>query len=100
MNIQAALQKLGFRQRAYQATFGEGTPGHLVMVDLAIQSRAFMADLDGLTDGQIREMYGKRQMFFYIASHLKLAPTEIETVYRSSVMRTAMRLQTVHGGEE
>ena len=95
-----ALQKLGFRTRSYQQAFGEGAPGHLVLVDLADYSRAFKPDAEGLNDGQIREMYGRRQMFFRIVNHLKLAPLEIEAVYRSALLRAASRLQSNRGDDE
>lgn len=95
-----ALQKLGFRQHAYQAAFGEGTPGHLTMVDLADYSHAFMPDTEGLSDGQLREMHGRRQMFFRITNHLKFAPSEIEAIYRSALLRAASRLQSNRGDDE
>lgn len=95
-----ALQKLGFRQRAYQATFGEGSPGHLTLVDLAVYAAAFVPDTEGLSAGQLREMHGRRQVFFRIYNHLKLAPTELEAVYRSALLRAASRLQSSQGAEE
>jgi len=95
-----ALQKLGFRQRAYQSAFGEGSPGHLVLVDLAAYANAFAPDTDGISHDMLMTMHGRRQMFFRIVNHLKLAPNEIEVVYRSVLMRTAARLQTTRGEDE
>jgi len=96
----SALQKLGFRQQAYQTAFAEGSPGHLVLADLADYSRAFNADTDGISHDVLMAMHGRRQMFFRIIHHLKLAPHEIEAVYRTALMRAAARLQTSQGVEE
>lgn len=95
---QSALHKLGFRQQAYQSAFSQGSNAHLVLVDLADYSNAFEADIDGISHDQLLTMHGRRQMFFRIINHLKLTQDEIETVYRSAVVRAASKLR--RRGEE
>ena len=90
---QIALQKLGFRQQAYRSTFAEGSPAHLVLVDLAKFSRAFQADITGISNDVLREMHGRRQMFFRMTDHLKLTPQELELVYRNALVSAANKLQ-------
>lgn len=97
---QAALSRLGFRQRAYQAAFAEGAPGHLALRDLALYSRAFEPDVDGLTHDQILIMQGRRQMFFRIFHHVKLSSIELETVARDAIVHAAARLQRQQGETE
>lgn len=88
-----ALQKLGLRQKSYQTAFGrEGGPGFHVLVDLADYSHAFAADPENLTETQLWEMHGRRQMFFRIFKHIKLTPLELENVARSALQHAAMRL--------
>jgi hypothetical protein len=89
----AALQKLGIRQKAYQTAFGrEGSAGFHVLVDLADYAHAFAADPENLTERQLWEMHGRRQMFFRIFKHIKLTPQELENVARSALQHAAMRL--------
>lgn len=88
----AALQKLGIRQQAYKTTFAEGGIAHHVLVDLADYAHAFIADPEGLSNDQIREMYGRRQLFFRIFKHLKLSPAELEGVTRVALQHAAARL--------
>jgi hypothetical protein len=95
-----AREMLGFRQRAYQTAFSEGTPAHLVLTDLAVFCRAFGGDVDGIDQNTLMTMHGRRQVFFRIIEHLKLSPLEIEAVYRSTLMRSAARLQTSEGASE
>ena len=99
MSLQIALQKLGFRQRAYQSAFGEGSPGHMVMVDLALYCKAFKTD-DVQEPNTLMRMQGRRDVFFRIFDHLKLTPNELEAVYRTAVQRAAARLQTNQGEYE
>lgn len=100
MSMQTVLQKLGFRQRAYQSSFGDGSPGHMVLADLADFSRAFVPDTDGISHDVLMTMHGRRQMFFRIFNHLKLSPQDLEAVYRTSVLRAASRLQSNQGADE
>ncbi len=93
--VREMLQKLGFRQQTYKQAFGEGTALHLVLTDLANYSRAFEADTDGITHDDLMKMHGRRQMFFYIIHHLKLAPPELELVYGSAIVKAARRVQTI-----
>lgn len=95
-----ALQKLGFRQRSYQQVFAQGSPGYLALLDLARYSRAFEPDTEGLSDGQIREMHGRRQMFFRIFINVKLSPAELEVVAGDAIVSVAARLQRQHGESE
>lgn len=95
-----ALEKLGFRQRAYQQAFGTpGSPAYLAMIDLADYCHAFAADPLNLTDAQVREMHGRRQAFFRVWSHLKLDHAEMETLCRGALLRAAARLSQVEQGE-
>ena len=97
---QLALQKLGFRQQAYRATFGEGAPGHMVLVDLANFCGAYDADLNGMTHDEIMVRHGRRQVFFRILKHIKLSPDELEVVSRSALLQAAARLQQINKGDE
>ena len=89
--VERAVQSLGLRQRSYQGLFGEGSPGHHVMTELALYSRAFAADDDGLSRDMLMTMHGRRQMFFHIVNHLKLSTTELEGIYLTIATRTAAR---------
>lgn len=91
MSLQVALQKLGFRQRAYQSAFAEGSPGHMVLVDLALYCKAFKTD-EVQDPNTLMRMQGRRDVFFRIFDHLKLTPNELEAVYRTAVQRAAVRL--------
>ena len=89
-----AIEKLGFRQRAYQQAFGQpGSPAYLAMVDYAEFCGAFRADAPGLTNEQLREANGRRQAFFYLWEHLNLNQAEIETVFKGALLRAAETMQ-------
>jgi hypothetical protein len=66
---------------------------HSVLVDLADYAHAFAADPENLNNDQIREMHGRRQMFFRIFKHLKLTPPELESIARTALLHAAQRLQ-------
>jgi hypothetical protein len=89
-----AMEKLGFRQRAYQQAFGQpGSPAYLALVDLADYCGAFRADVVGLNEAHLREMNGRRQVFFRLWQHLNLNQAEMETVFKGSLLRTAETMQ-------
>lgn len=92
---QNAIQRLGFRQQAYQRVFDGAM--QTALIDLARYSRAFDADTSGMSDRDLWEMHGRRQMFFRIVSHLKLTSQELEQVYRPELVMTANRLQQRQG---
>jgi hypothetical protein len=94
--FRAAADKLGFRQKAYQQTFG-GSNMQLVLVDLAKYACAFEADPDNIPDATLRRLQGRRDMFFRIIKHLKLSPMEIEQVYAPVLMSAANRLARQQG---
>jgi hypothetical protein len=96
--IGRAVQTMGLRQRSYQGLFAEGSPGHHVMVELALYARAYDADQDGISRDQLMTMHGRRQMFFHIVNHLKLSPNELEGVYLSIASRATTRPR--QGAEE
>lgn len=95
-----AAQKLGIRQQAYRATFGEGAPGHSVVVELATYCRAFDPDVDGMTHDQIMVMHGRRQVFFRILKQLRLSPHELEAISHNALLQAAARLQQMNKGDE
>lgn len=96
---QKALQRLGYRQHAYQSVF-EGTAKHQVLVDLARYSHAFDPDGDSISHDMLLTMHGRRQMFFRIIHHLKLTPQELEQVYRPALVTAAARLERQQGAVE
>lgn len=96
---QLALQKLGFRQQSYRDAFA-GSAMQLTLVDLAKYSGAFDADPHGMSDAMLREMIGRRQMFFRILTHLKLSQSEMEQVYQPALVHAARRLQASNGDSE
>jgi hypothetical protein len=97
--IRHAAEKLGFRQKAYQAVFA-GSMLQLVLVDLAKYSNAFEADAENVSDATLRRLQGRRDVFFRIVRHLKLSPLEIEQVYAPALMQAAARLQRQQGVNE
>ena len=98
--FQRALQKLGLRQQYYRSLFGEGSPGQLVLRDLAQFCGAFDADMTGKDQNTILIMHGRRQAFFRIFKELKLSPAELEIVCRDALVHAAARLQTTQGVDE
>ena len=89
-----AIEKLGFRQRAYQQAFGQpGSPAYLAMIDYAEFCGAFRADHGVMTNELLREMNGRRQAFFYLWEHLNLNQAEIETVFKGALLRAAETMQ-------
>lgn len=97
---QVAIEKLGFRQKSYQHAFGiEGSPANLALVDAADYACAFAADPQNLTDAQLREMHGRRQLFFRIWTHLRLNNAEMEIVCKGALLRAASRLSQIETGE-
>jgi len=93
MNLRRAIEKLGIRQKAYKSAFGVvGSPAYLALIDLADFCAAFQVDPFGLNHDGLMQMIGRRQAFFRVFNHLKLSPTELETVYRGAVLRAAERL--------
>lgn len=90
---------LGLRQQAYQSVFGEGGPGHSVLVDLAEFCCAFKADADGIDKDKLLTMHGRRQVYFRILDHLKLSPMEIEAVYHDALLARA-RMVPSRGAED
>lgn len=97
--IDRAVKSLGLRQHSYQGLFGEGSPHHHVLTELALYARAFSTDDDGISRDMLMTMHGRRQMFFMIVNHLKLSPDEIEGVYISLASRSARR-NMMQGAEE
>jgi hypothetical protein len=87
--IDRAVKTLGLRQKSYQGLFGEGSPGHHVLAELALYARAFVPDVDDISHDMLMTMHGRRQMFFMIVNHLKLSPDEIEGIYVSLAARSA-----------
>ena len=98
--LDTAAQKLGFRQSAYRQTFADGSPANLVLVDLANFSRAFDADIDGVSHDGLMMIHGRRQVFFRIVKHLKLTPIELEYVYQPAMLAAAARLQRTNQGDD
>lgn len=98
--VDRAVKSLGLRQRSYQGLFGEGSPGQHVLAELALYSRAFEPDTDGLNHDTLMTMHGRRQMFFMIVNHLKLSPNELEAVYLRIASRPAARPTNVTYGEQ
>ena len=96
----AALQKLGFRQKAYQSAFAQGTPLQMVLIDLAKFSGAFVSDPDGMTHDQLMTMHGRRQMFFRIFSQIKMTPQELEEIAKPALIYAASRLDPNLGGND
>lgn len=99
MNFHRAVEMLGFRQKSYQQAFS-GSSMHLVLVDLAKYSNAFNTELEHLTSDQLREMNGRRQIFFRILNHLKLSPSDLEQVYQPAIIHAARRIQTTGENDE
>ena len=97
--IRAAIQRLGFRKQSYQTAFG-GSSMQMVLVDLAKFSRAFDADIEGISHDALLMMHGRRQMFFRILTHLKLSQAELEQVYQPALVQAAARLQRSQGVDE
>lgn len=90
MNYRELIEKLGFRQKAYQQAFGiEGSPPYLAIIDLAEYCGAFRADASNLTDAQLREMHGRRQAFFRIWQHLKFNQLQMEIICKGALLRAA-----------
>lgn len=101
MSVRRALEKLGFRQRAYQSAFGmAGSPQYLAVVDLADYCAAWRGDYEGIDHNTLMQMAGRRQAFFRIFNHLKLTQPEIEIVYKGAIMRAAERLDQTTQGDE
>lgn len=97
---QAALEKLGFRQKAYQHAFGiEGSPAHLALVDLADYCGVFSDGFDDPKGERLLLMAGRRQAFFRIWTHLNLTNTEMEIVCKGALLRAASRLTSIETGE-
>lgn len=90
MSYRELIEKLGFRQKAYQQAFGiEGSPAYLAIIDLADYCGAFRADVGPLTNDQLREMNGRRQAFFRIWQNLKFNQREMEIVSKGVLLRHA-----------
>lgn len=81
------LEKLSFKQRAYQATFGApGTAAHDAFVDLARFSHAFHNEaIPGDSDMTMR-MAGRREAFFHIWQFLHLDPKDLVEIYPKIVI--------------
>lgn len=95
-----AVEKLGFRQKAYQQAFGiSGSPANLALIDLGVACCAFTDDPLDLTDAQLREQHGMRRAFFRIWKNLNLSPQEMELVARQTLLRAVDR-QVIQQGEQ
>lgn len=93
MSYRRALEKLGFRQKAYRSAFGVvGSPQYLALLDLADYCGAWRGDFDGVGHDMLMQMVGRRQAFFRIFNHLNMSTAEIETVYKGALLRAAERL--------
>lgn len=101
MSLRRAIEKLGFRQKAYQTAFGiVGSPQYLALLDLADYCAAWRADFDGIGHDMLMQMHGRRQAFFRVFNHLKLNQNEIETVYKGALVRAAERLNPQNEGDQ
>jgi len=98
--VDRAVKSLGLRQRAYQGLFGEGSPSHHILTELALYAKAFEPDTDGIGHDMLMTMHGRRQMFFHIVNHLKLSTNELEAIYISVATRSAQRFTVVQGATE
>jgi hypothetical protein len=93
VSFRRAVEKLGFRQKAYKTAFGTiGSPQYLALLDLADYCAAWTGDVDGLSHDTLMQMSGRRQAYFRLFNHLNLNQTEIETVYKGALVRAAERL--------
>jgi hypothetical protein len=100
MNYRRAIEKLGFRQKAYKTAFGTvGSPQYLALLDLADYCAAWRGDSDNIGHDMVMQMTGRRQAFFRVFNHLNLNQTEIETVYKGALVRAAERLNVPIEGD-
>lgn len=96
--VNRALQMFGIRQREYQQIFGSAD--NRALLDLALYSRSFQPDVEGMSHDHLLIMHGRRQMFFRIFHHVKLTPAELETVASKAIVRAATMLQQQQGEAE
>ena len=99
--VDHAMKSIGLRQRSFQSLFAPGAPGHHVLAELALYSKAFEADADDLSHDKLMMMHGRRQMFFHIINHLKLSPNELEGIYVTLASRAgAAQFRVIQGAQE
>lgn len=92
-NLQAAIDRLRTRKKAYQFVFGPpGTPNHEFLLDIMAFCRVFETTWSDDPRHHAR-LEGRREVGERIRQHLNLEPDELAALYRAVVLRNAGETQ-------